>query len=226
MKVLVIEDERELRRSVLEYMHNAGFVCESAADYESGLEKIDLYDYDCVVLDINLPGGSGLDLLRILKRKKRNTGVLILSANDALNDRVEGLELGADDYLTKPFHLSELQARIKSILRRRKSAGSDSLIVLEEITINTDSNRVFVHDQEIVLTRKEYDLLLYLMMNKGRVVTKMSISEHLWGDFMDQSDSHGFIYSHVKNLRKKLLDKGCKDYLKTIYGVGYNFRVQ
>jgi DNA-binding response OmpR family regulator len=175
-----------------------------------------------VLVDITLPGGSGLDIVRQLKKSKSKAGIIIISAKNSLDDKVIGLELGADDYLTKPFHLSELNARIKSVIRRMNFEG-DKEIVFEEITINPDAQTVKVKKAVISLTKKEFDLLVFFVSNKNRVITKESIAEHLWGDDMDMADSYDFIYSHIKNLRKKLIEAGASDYINTIYGAGYKF---
>lgn len=223
MKVLIIEDEKELRKSVVTYLSQFGYVCETASNQKEAMDKINDYGYDCILIDINLPDGSGLDILKVIKEKKLEAGVIIVSANNSLDDRIQGLELGSDDYLTKPFHLSELNARVKSVIRRRSFQGSKE-IVFNEIRINPDSRQVWVSDKEVVLTAKEYDLLMFFITNKGRVIPKDSIAEHLWGDHMDQADSFDFIYTHIKNMRKKLVQSGCKDYLSTVYGIGYRFQ--
>lgn len=224
MKILVIEDEAELRKSIKEYLHNEGYVVESANDFKKASEKTNLYDYDCILVDITLPHGSGLDIIKRLKQGGSKAGVIIISAKDSLDDKIIGLEYGADDYLTKPFHLPELNARIKALHRRKKFDGN-AKIKLNEISIETEQRKVCVNDKEIVLTAKEYDLLLYFISNKNRVISKNAIAEHLWGDSADQMDGHDFIYTHIKNVRKKLLEKGCEDYLQTIYGIGYNFKI-
>ncbi len=223
MKVLIIEDEKELRKSVVTYLSHEGYICESAGNYHEAIDKINDYEYDCILVDIMLPGGNGLDIIKEIKRRNIQSGIIIVSANNSLEDRIEGLEIGSDDYLTKPFHLSELNARLKSVIRRRSFQGSKE-IVFNEIRINPDSRQVYVSDKEIVLTGKEYDLLVFFIANKARVVPKDSIAEHLWGDHMDQADSYDFLYTHVKNMRKKLLQSGCKDYLSTVYGIGYKFQ--
>jgi DNA-binding response OmpR family regulator len=224
MKILIVEDEKALADSIDLYLNQEGYLCERVARYQKAQEKINLYHYDCIILDIGLPDGNGLNIIRELKSNKSKTGIIIISAHNSLNDRIDGLEIGADDYLTKPFHLSELNARIKSIIRRRTFSGSNE-ILCNEIRIQTDSLTVTVNEHPITLTRKEYDLLLYFISNKNRVVTKESIAEHLWGDNMDLADSYDFIYTHIKNLRKKMLDKGAHDYIQTIYGMGYKFNV-
>lgn len=222
MKILIIEDEKELRKSVVSYLSGEGYLCESASSSKEAIEKIGVYDYDCFVVDIMLPDGNGLDIIREIKRKGIVGGVIIVSAKNSLEDRIEGLEIGSDDYLVKPFHLSELNARIKSILRRRNFSGSNE-VVFHEITVNIDSREVQVHGKPINLTGKEYEILVYFLSNKGRVIPKDSLAEHVWGDYMDNVDSLDFIYTHIKNTRKKLLDAGANDYIKTVYGVGYKF---
>ncbi|MBS1668938.1 MAG: response regulator transcription factor [Bacteroidetes bacterium] len=222
MKVLVIEDEQLLSESIYKYLKQEHFICDAATDYATALEKIELFDYDCILLDINLPGGSGLDLLKQLKENKKMDGVLIISARNSLEDRITGLQLGADDYLPKPFHLSELVARITAIIRRRHSAGNN-LLQFNELIIDILAKTVFVNNHLLDLTRKEYQLLLYFAYNKGRVISKNAIAEHLWGDEMEGASNYDFIYTHVKNLRKKLIAAGCSDYIQSIYGMGYKF---
>jgi DNA-binding response OmpR family regulator len=223
MKILLIEDEPELRKSIKQYLHQEGYLIESAADFMKASEKTEVYSYDCVLVDISIPGGNGLDIIRLLKKSKSKAGIIIISAKNSLDDKILGLELGADDYLTKPFHLSELNARIKALIRRNSFEGHNE-IVLNEIRINPAEYRVFVNESEINITGREYMLLLYLVANKNRVITKTAIAEHLSGDDADQAGNHDFIYTHIKNLRKKLIDKGCADYIQTVYGIGYNFR--
>jgi DNA-binding response OmpR family regulator len=222
MKLLIIEDEDELLKSVKSYLKSEGYLCESASNYEEGSEKINLYEYDCIVADIGLPDGSGLNLIQELKSKVSETGVIIISAKNSLDDRIEGLDMGADDYLTKPFHLSELNARIKSVLRRRKFHGN-KIVSFNEIQVHTDSLRVEINGKPLGLTRKEFDLLLYLISNSRKILTKESIVEHLWGDYINAVDSYDFIYTHISNLRKKLIENGANDYVKTVYGLGYKF---
>ena len=222
MKVLVIEDERLLSESIIACLKQEGFICDAAANYKMAIEKIELFDYDCILLDINLPGGSGLDILRQLKQNKKMDGVLIISARNSLEDKISGLQLGADDYLPKPFHLSELVARIAAIIRRRNSGGNN-LLQFNELVINTLAKTVAVNNKLMELTRKEYQLLLYFAYNKGRVISKNAIAEHLWGDETESAASFDFIYTHVKNLRKKLITAGCGDYIQSVYGMGYKF---
>ncbi len=222
MKILLIEDEPELRKSIKHFLLQEGYVVESASDFSKASDKAEIYDYDCVLVDITLPDGNGLDIVKQLKKAKSKAGIIIISAKNSLDDKIAGLELGADDYLTKPFHLSELNARIKSVIRRMSFEG-DKEIIFEEIKINPDAQTVLVKKKDISLTKKEFDLLVFFISNKNRVITKESIAEHLWGDDMDMADSYDFIYSHIKNLRKKIIEAGCEDYIHTVYGAGYKF---
>lgn len=223
MKILLIEDEAELRKSIKQYLHQEGYLVESAADFVKASEKAGVYDYDCILVDITLPKGSGLDIIKQLKENHSKAGIIIISAKNSSGDKIKGLDLGADDYLAKPFDLAELNSRIKALIRRRNFDGSKSIVV-NEITIIPDERQVKVNGDSINLTAKEYDLLLFFIANKNRVVSKNAIAEHLWGDDSDQMDSHDFIYVHLRNLRKKLMEKGCADYVQTIYGIGYNFK--
>lgn len=224
MKILVIEDEKALRDSMLDYFTEEGNICESASDYRTAYEKIALYSYDCILLDLGLPDGEGMEILGELKKLKKKDGVLIISARHSLDSKLAGLDLGADDYLVKPFHLSELKARVSAIVRRKNFDG-DSLITYNEISVDVTAMTVKVDGKLVTLTRKEFELLVYFLANKGKVVTKNAMAEHLWGDEMDIADDFDFIYTHVKNLRKKLLENGSPDYLRSIYGIGYKFGV-
>ncbi len=223
MKILIIEDEAELLNLILRYFKREGFVCEFATDYKSGLKKINNYEYDCAIIDLNLPDGDGLKLVKILRKDHTEAGILIVSARDTLEDKINGLDIGADDYLIKPFNLSELNARVKAVMRRKINEFNKEL-VFGELSINVEERCVRVAQNELFLTKKEYNIFLYLVRNKNRVVTKDSIAEHLWGDYMDEAVSYDFIYTHVKNLRKKLAEKGCGDFLRTVYGIGYKFQ--
>lgn len=222
MKILLVEDEKGLSDSISTYLKQEGYLCEVVTEFKSADEKIELYQYDCILVDINLPDGNGLNLVKSLKKLKAQAGIIIISAKNSVDDKIEGLDLGADDYLSKPFSLAELNSRIKSVLRRRKFEGNDE-IVFNEITIKPSESNVLVNGASVTLTKKEYDLILFLISNKNRILTKETIAEHLWGDDMDMADSYDFIYTHIKNLRKKLVEKGCQDYMKTVYGMGYKF---
>lgn len=220
MKVLIIEDEKALSESITTYLKGQDYICEIATDFNSAIEKTELYDYDCILLDITLPGGSGLSVLKELRANNKMDGVLIISAKNSIDDKVAGLTLGADDYLPKPFHLSELNARIGAIIRRKQFGGS-SIIRFNDIIIDTQAKVAAVNNTGIDLTRKEYELLLYFVSNKRKVISKTAIAEHLWGDEME--GNLDFIYTHIKNLRKKLIEAGDADYIKSVYGMGYKF---
>jgi len=222
MKILIIEDEKELSYSISKYLNTEQFTCEAAYDYNSAREKIHLNEYSCIILDITLPNGNGLDLLKELKKMDKAEGVLIVSARNSMDDKIIGLNTGADDYLAKPFHLPELGARVSAIIRR-KSFGGRNQIRVGPLVLDLQDKSLLFNGEPITLTRKEYELLLYLLSNKNRVVTKEAIVEHLWGDDIDMADNYDFIYSHIKNLRKKMINAGCPDYIKAIYGMGYKF---
>ncbi|WP_080238607.1 response regulator transcription factor [Spirosoma rigui] len=222
MKVLVVEDEEGLAEGITDYMLKEGYICETVATFDEASEKIHLYRYDCVIVDLTLPDGNGFQLIEALKKLSVTTGVIIISARNTLEDKLKGLDIGSDDYLTKPFHLSELNARVKSLLRRRQFSGHNE-IQFREITVAYHARNVFVNGQPTPLSRKEYDLLLYFLSNIDVALTKASIAEHLWGDNIDSVDSFDMVYSHIKNLRRKLLDKGAADYVQSIYGIGYKF---
>jgi DNA-binding response OmpR family regulator len=222
MKILIVEDEKELSQSICEYLSSEQFICEQAFDYTSAMEKISLYDYACIVLDITLPDGSGMDVLKELKKQNKLDGVLIVSAKNSLDDKVDGLKAGADDYLTKPFHLPELSARVAAIIRRKNFEGKP-IVHFGSLEIDLDKKEVNVLGKKVDLTRKEYELLLYFIANKEKVINKNAIAIHLWGDDMDVAGNFDFIYTHIKNLRKKLLQGGSGDYISSVYGIGYKF---
>ena len=220
MKILLVEDEPALVETIVQYLRDEGYVCETAMDYYKAIEKIDVYEYDCLLVDITLPYGNGLDVVDAYKSGGYKGGVIIISAKNSLEDKIKGLNLGADDYLTKPFHLHELNARIKSLIRRLSFDG-DRLIRFKEITVDPESKSVMVHDNKVILTRKEFEILVFLLQNPKRVISKGAIAEHLWGDHMDVADSYDFIYSQIKNLRKKLNEYSDTEYIHAVYGVGY-----
>ena len=224
MKILIVEDNKDLARSMQDFLVGEHYICEWASSYNEALEKMSLYTYDCILLDIMLPDGSGLELLKHLKSEKIDSGILIISARNALDDKINGLEGGADDYITKPFHLPELHARLRAVYRRKKLDGY-SHIVFNEINLNTDTLEVYVHDTPVDVTRKEFDLLLYFLVNKNRVLSRQSIATHLWGDHTDNLANFDFVYQHVKNLRKKISNAQGGDYIETVYGLGYKFNV-
>lgn len=221
MKLLIAEDEIELQQTIHRYLKQDENICEVASDYFEALEKLVIYEYDVIILDINLVTGSGLDLLKKIKKEHKKTAVIIVSANNSLDDKLTGLDLGADDYITKPFDLAELNSRIKAVMRRGKFGGDDTLI-FNEIKINTFTRMVYVNNKTITLTRKEYDLLLFFITNQNRVLSREIIAEHLWGDDSDLLSNFDFVYVHINNLKKKLGVYGPK-YIKSVYGSGYRF---
>ena len=222
MKLLIIEDERELSENIVTYLSSENYVCEQAFTYDTAKMKVNLYDYDCVLLDLMLPGGNGLDILRDIRKKRNPVGVIIVSAKDSLDDKVKGLEIGADDYLAKPFHLPELSMRIYAIIRRKEFAANN-ILRSNGIEINLPAKSVSVGGRLVVLTRMEYELLLFFIGNRNKVVSKASMAEHLSGDMVDMFDNHDFVYTHIKNLKAKLAEAGVRDCVKNIYGTGYKW---
>lgn len=225
MKILIIEDEHALQESIFKYLEHQGFNCEAVSDFLQAKDKLARFDYDCIVVDIGLPYGSGLDLVKELKYMESKAGIIIISAKNALEDKLAGLDLGADDYLAKPFYLSELTSRINAIIRRRNFSGS-KVIAFNEIKLEAEAQLVTVNDKPVVLTDKEYQLLEYFIANRRRLLTKAAIAEHIWGEEYLHVSNFDFIYSQIKNLRKKLLDAGSGDYIKTVYRAGYRFTDQ
>jgi DNA-binding response OmpR family regulator len=222
MKILIIEDEKELSNNIAKFLSDYNYLCEQAYDFDSAIEKISLYTYDCILLDLNLPGGDGIQVLKEIKIRHINSGVIILSARGSLDDKIEGLKIGADDYLSKPFSLSELSIRIYALMRRQQFSHSN-LLTSGNLVIDLLSKTAKVKDRIINLTRSEYDLLLFLIGNKKRIVSKDSIAEHLSGDMADMFDNYNFVYAHIKNLKAKLSEEGCDCMIKTIYGTGYQW---
>jgi DNA-binding response OmpR family regulator len=223
MKILIIEDETEIASGIQDYFKPNGVHCETAVNYVEALSKITTYDYDCILLDLMLPDGDGFDILKTLKKNNKTEGVIIISAKENLETRIEGFQLGADDYLTKPFHLSELLVRIQALIRRKNFKGNNN-VIFNEIGINVLAKSVTVNNEKIDTTKKEIDLLLFLIGNKNKVLSKAAIAEHLSGDMADMLDNHDFVYAHIKNLKKKLSKAGSDDYIKTVYGLGYKWQ--
>ncbi|MCC6601262.1 MAG: response regulator transcription factor [Crocinitomicaceae bacterium] len=220
MKVLIVEDEKDLRETIATSLAKEHFVIETAKDFYSASEKMEIYDYDCILLDIMLPNGSGLQLLEQLKKQGKAGNVIIISAKNSLYDKLKGLELGADDYLTKPFHIAELNARIKAVLRRQKMDGK-STIETANIVLDIKDRTFSVNKKNIPLNRKEFDILNYFLFNKNRLVTKAALAEHVWGDYIDKMDNYDFIYYQIKNLRKKLSESKAEIEIEAVYGIGY-----
>jgi len=225
MKLLIIEDEKELASSIASYLKNENYTCEVASNYKQALDKIETSDYECIALDITLPGGSGMQLLKELRNIKKTDGVIIISAKNSIEDRINGLRLGADDYLVKPFHLSELAARINAIIRRKMHSGNN-VIRFNEISIDTLAKEVRIKEDPVELTRKEYELLVYFLSNQRKVISKNALISHLWSQEMGTGETADIIYTHMKNLRKKLSEKGCGDYIRSLYGMGYKLTDQ
>jgi DNA-binding response OmpR family regulator len=225
MKVLIIEDEVELLIAISNFLTKETYICELAENYAKADDKLAIYEYDIILLDITLPDGNGLELLKSIKKHQKKAGIIIISAKNSLDDKIHGLDIGADDYITKPFYLSELNSRIKAVLRRKQFDGT-SILTFNEISVNTESKSVTINGNVIILTKREYDLLLFFMINKNRVLTKEAIAEHLWEDNIDMADTFDFIYTHLNNLRKKIRAAGGADYIKTLYGMGYKFTSQ
>ncbi|EIJ40501.1 response regulator transcription factor [Galbibacter orientalis] len=220
MKILVIEDEPQLLNNIKESLEKEKFLVETASDYYSAIDKIFIYEYDCILLDIMLPNGNGLTLLSELKKKGENENIIIISAKDSLDDKLKGLALGADDYLTKPFHLAELNARVNAVLRRQKLGGKNTLEIAN-IIIDIKERTFTVNSKDIVLNRKEFDIINYFLLNKNRLVTKAALAEHVWGDNADNADNFDFVYYQIKNLRKKLHSCNAEIEIESIYGIGY-----
>jgi DNA-binding response OmpR family regulator len=213
MKILIIEDEKDLREVIRQSLEMENFRVECA-------DKIISFDYNCILLDVMLPGGNGLDLLQELKNLDKSDNVIIISAKDSLDDKLKGLNLGADDYLTKPFHIAELTARVKSVLRRKSFQGKN-IVEVANLKLDIDARTLAIDDLPLLLNRKEFDILTYMVVNRNRLVNKTSLAEHVWGDHMDDADDYEFIYSQIKNLRKKLKDHSAAVEIQAVYGIGY-----
>jgi DNA-binding response OmpR family regulator len=224
MKLLVIEDESSLLDSIIQFFKREQFLCEGAGTYAEAVRRVEDFRYDCIILDINLPGGSGLQLLKLLRDDKKSDGVIIISARDSLDDKIAGLDLGADDYVTKPFHLSELNARVKALIRRKYSDGAHT-INIGNLKIDLPSRIITAADQPVLLSKIEYNLLLFLASNKNRVVSRQAIAEHIYEGPFEQGPGPEFVYSHIKNLKRKLNERGCREIIHSVYGLGYKLVV-
>lgn len=222
MKILLIEDEMDLGASIVEYLSNDLYHCDWVTSCKDAVSRLHSYEYDCIILDLNLPDGDGFSILTLLRKLEKNKGTIIISAKNSLNDRLDGLQLGADDYLVKPFYLPELSARVAAIIRRRLF-DNRATMNYQEISIDLEAISVSVNGHPVELTRKEFDLLVFFITNKERNLSKSAIAEHIWGDYMDNTDNFDFLYTHIKNLKKKLLARECKNYIHSLYGHGYRF---
>ena len=220
MKILIIEDEYALLKTIEEFLLAEKYLVEKATDYRSAMDKVMIYNYDCILLDISLPGGSGLQLLREMKKDDKTGNIIIISAKNSLDDKIAGLDLGADDYLTKPFHLTELHARIKAVVRRKQQDGKQ-IAALGNTSVDFVRRQVYVDNNLLKLNRKEFDMLVFFVNNKNRLITKDVLAEHVWGDNMDMADNFDFVYSQVKNLRKKLKTANSDIVIENVYGIGY-----
>ncbi|MCB9207382.1 MAG: response regulator transcription factor [Ignavibacteriales bacterium] len=225
MKILLVEDEKELAKSIVEFIKSENYLVDTVYNFSDAHERININSYDCALIDLMLPDGSGFELVKLLKKVQPSCGIIIITAKNTLDDKLTGLDIGADDYLTKPFHLAELNARIKSVIRRRNFDGN-SEIVLNEIIIDAEKRELKVNKSNVELTRREFDILLFFISNKERVLTKEAIVEHVWGDDVNAYDNFDFVYTHIKNLRKKLVEQGANDYIHSVYGIGYKFTLQ
>ena len=224
MKILIIEDEPSLQELIKQSLEKERYVVECASNYDTAIQKVGIYDYDCILLDIMLPDGDGLSLLKELKKMHKRDSVIIISAKDSLDDKIAGLELGADDYLAKPFHLAELIARIRSVIRRKQNDG-EIFIELGNMKIFPEEFKVLVNNKELELNRKEYDILHYFANRINRLINKNTLAESVWGDYIDQVDNFDFIYAQIKNLRKKLKESGADAEIKAVYGIGYKMTI-
>ena len=225
MHILIVEDESSLMESMVSYLQLEGFKCVRCSDYHSALRTLDKHDFLCILIDLNLPDGDGMDLVRIARQNQDRSGIIIVSARNTIEERVNGLEAGADDYLVKPFHLSELTARVHSVARRIRFQGEE-ILSFGEIKVLPEERKCYVGEILVDLTKKEFELLLYFMSNRNRVITKESIAEYLWGEYGGGYGSYDFVYTHLKNLRRKLIKNGCPDYIRNIYGIGYKFTLE
>ena len=222
MKILLIEDEKDLAKSIVDFINSENYLIITVHNYSDADEKISQNHYDCALVDLMLPDGSGLDLVKKIKQIQPNCGIIIITAKNTLDDKLNGLDLGADDYISKPFHLAELNARIKSVIRRR-NFGGDNQIIFNELKIDADKREFSIDNNSVELTAREFDILLFFISNKERVLTKESIVEHVWGDDSNAYDNFDFVYTHIKNLRKKIIEQGANDYIHSVYGIGYKF---
>jgi len=220
--ILLVEDERLLSESVVQYFSSTGINCTQADTFNKAINKINDKEYDCIVIDIGLPDGSGIDLITYIKAKKIDSSLIIISARNSLEDKLDGFTTGADDFLVKPFHLSELNARINALVRRKRFDGK-AVLEYQEITIKLENRSVYVKDKKVILTKKEFDLLVYFISNNDKILTKDALAYNLWENNADLAISSDIIYTHIKNLRKKLMEAGCKEYVNAVYGIGYKF---
>lgn len=223
MRLLIVEDEKTLREDMMDYLSENGFKCDFSSSIKSGIQKINDVKYTCALVDMSLPDGSGMEVVTYIKTHKPEMGVIIVTAKNSLEDKLEGLNMGADDYLTKPFHLSELNARIYSVIRRRNFGGKNTLS-FENLEIDPIEKKVVANGQTLILTKKEYEILVHLASNPTHLITKEALADAIWGDKAEMASSFDFVYSQIKNLKKKLHEAGLPNYIKVVYGMGYKFK--
>jgi DNA-binding response OmpR family regulator len=220
MNLLIVEDERSLAAEIATFLTKEGLLCEMAYTAREASEKIAVNLYDFVLLDLGLPDYNGLDLIREAKKTGNPAAFIIVTARGAVEDKVKGLDLGADDYLAKPFALMELMSRIQAVARRKFNISNQNLII-GEFTLELQSRKVFCNGCEVIITRKEYDLLHYLIINRNKVLTRNQLYEHIWGNILDDQYDSNFIDVHIKNIRKKLNEHAMTPWLETVRGIGY-----
>lgn len=223
MKLLLVEDHQELANNIINFLKQENYICEWASSVAEAKDTLSMFEYDCVLLDITLPDGTGLMLLHYIKQLYPSTKVIIISAQNSLDYKIIGLDSGADDYITKPFPLPELHSRIKAVSRRSKKENNNDLLIYNEIVVDMQSMECKVKDMFLNLTKKELNLLIYFINNKNRVLSRQAIAIHLWGDYTYNLDNVDFIYQHLKNLRRKISEADGTDYVQTVYGLGYKW---
>jgi DNA-binding response OmpR family regulator len=223
MKILIIEDEKSLLEDIKHYLTENGYNCDYSTTVKSALNKLAENKYTVALIDLDLPDGSGLEIISHIKNTFPEMGIIITTAANSLEDKLNGLKLGADDYLTKPFHLSELNARIYSLIRRRNFSGKNAL-VFDGLEIDTTEKKVISNGVALQFTKKEYDILVFLASNPTHLITKEALAENIWGDKAEMATTFDFVYSQIKNLKRKLNEVGLKDYIKVVYGLGYKFK--
>jgi DNA-binding response OmpR family regulator len=223
MKVLIVEDEKTLAYEMEAFLKKSFYLCDIAHTFRAGLEKLELNSYDFILIDLSLPDGDGLEILKSAKKNNPDAAYIIITARTNLKDRVSGLDLGADDYLAKPFYLLELQSRMQAIARRKFSI-TEELLPIGDFNIDLQKRFVMFEQQKIELSRKEFDLLSYLFLHKNRVLTRIQLSEHIWGTFVNDDYDSNYIDAHIKNIRKKLNVWAHTEWLETVRGVGYRVK--
>jgi len=224
MNILIVEDYQELAKELTDYLSKNGYLCKAVTTCNDALEEIEVNDYDALLLDLGLPDGSGFDVLKAVRKLKTKMAVIVVTARGELDDKINGLELGADDYLTKPFALTELGARLFAVIRRIHGYTVNELNV-HGFKIQLQDYKVLFDENSIALTKKEFDIFQYLALNKNRVITRLQLTEHVWGDVLEVNSDSNFIDVHVRNLRKKLDKFTNLDWFETVRNVGYRINI-